>query len=155
MYCSGHSVPYLGWLAPIYLPEHIWKNYDIIWQYEIWNCPAFTAWEDRAEYKVHYGSIHVCLSLGWQHEKCNIGCFMLDLATPPLPRQSPPEKGIQDVRVDRRDHLGGGLEQDGKEHWLVIHRNLGQHSLLPCHSTSHGSHGTWDQLNPHLPVENL
>ena len=35
------------------------------------------------------------------------------------------------------------------------HRNLGQHSLFPCHSTSHGSYGTWDQLNPHLPVENF
>ena len=42
--------------------------------------------------------------------------------------------------------------------WAIVlscHRIFGQHSLFPCHSTSHGSHGTRDQLNPHLPVEIL
>ena len=38
---------------------------------------------------------------------------------------------------------------------LPKHRIFGQHSPFPCQSTSHGSHGTWDQLSPHLPGENL
>ena len=35
-------------------------------------------------------------------------------------------------------------------HTIPTHRNFGQSSLFPCHSTYHG---IWDQMNPTLVVE--